>query len=239
MKTWSLVSGIGLIVVLSGCGGSGSDDGTESGTGAFSAGSGSSGSSTPSNIATGDYVLDTSDVSATLNVRTGNATSVKYTLAVFQKTDASGFASLHDRTARRDFGVAFDDVIEVGCQVSLQPAAGNTVKLTVTGPCTGAGLGAFSHGSGSYKKGDTHGCVPGTTFDSESARCAGSGGQNDPADNHGCPAGSTFDPESARCAGSGGQNDPLEDDHGCAPGTTFDAASARCAGSGGQNDPNN
>jgi hypothetical protein len=135
-------------------------------------------------------------------------------------------------------GTALTDAIDVGCQISLDNADGSSIKVTVSGDCSEHGLGAFSHGAGTYKLGDTHGCVEGTTFDPSSARCAGSGGQNDPADNHGCAPGTTFDPDSARCAGSGGQNDPLDDNGGCAPGTTFDPASARCAGAGGQNDPN-
>jgi hypothetical protein len=220
-----------------GCGGSGDGAETAGDKGNEMNAAKPAQTSSASSIAKADYVLDSQDVSATLNVRSTATSSVTYTLTVFQKKEPNGFASLHDRTAKKGSGATFDDAITTGCQVSLQSGGSDTIKVNVAGPCSEHGLAAFSLGSGTYKKGDTHGCSAGTTFDSGSARCAGSGGQNDPADNHGCAPGTTHDPESERCAGSGGQNDPLDDDHGCAPGTRFDPASARCAGAGGQNDP--
>jgi hypothetical protein len=163
-------------------------------------------------LAPGDYVLETDDMSGTVNIKSAAATSVVYTLAVFDKTVEPGpFASLLGRTAKRS-GAAFNDAMDDDCQVSFQSAASDTITVTVTGPCAEHGLAAFAKGSGSYKKGDTHGCDVGTTHDSGSARCAGSGGQNDPADNK-CSPGRTFDPDAARCAGAGGKNDPLPANH--------------------------
>jgi hypothetical protein len=204
--------GTGLCALV-GCGGSGGDD-PQSGDGALSAGGSSKAPATTpaATIGLGNYVLDTQDVSATLNVIGASASSISYTFTVFETTGGPGpFASLHGRTANKSASAVFNDVFDSVCQVSLQAAPGGTIEVTVTGDCSHHGLAAFSHGSGAYVNGDAHDCDLGTTFDPHSARCAGSGGQNDPADNQGCAPGTTFDPGSARCAGSGGQNDPLDE----------------------------
>jgi hypothetical protein len=229
MKTIALMTcAVALGIFAVAC--AGSDESADDGSSAAAAAS----AATPA-IHPGTYLLASEGLSATLTVQSATTKTVTYTLSVFHDDD-SAYASLGNRSAAAWTNGGFQDAIDVKCIISLA-SAGQNIALSVKGNCSQHGLGAFALGAGTYTKGELH-CGLGTTYDAQSARCAGSGGINDPADTHGCAPGTTYDADSARCAGSGGQNDPLDTgDHGCAPGTVYDPDSARCAGSGGKNDP--
>jgi hypothetical protein len=134
--------------------------------------------SASSTIRPGTYLLASDGLSGTLTVQSASTQSVSYVLSVFHDDDSS-YASLAGRTAAVRPG-GFQDAIDRTCILFLS-GGGGKVTLAVKGDCSMNAMQAFAKGAGTYTLGAAH-CGLGTTYDAESARCAGSGGQNDPSD---------------------------------------------------------
>jgi hypothetical protein len=143
-----------LCIFTVACGGS-QDDGQSAGADL----SGAPTAAAAPEIVPGVYVLDNSDVGATLTIHMVSKTSLTYDLGVLGKTGSQHNGELDQRTAKPS-GSTFNDTVDSDCKIVLSAASADSVQVKQTGSCSDAGFGAFLDGSGVYKRKPDGGAPP-------------------------------------------------------------------------------